>query len=232
MLLEKVENPKNILANIDDAGVKNLIEKLGLKDQVTLVSTSGKTADADVTLKKAQKSHQRGGLVLWCTKDQRSFTISTSLIGEHNLANSCQVLACLLRLEDEKIIAKLESEKVEKAFSSFAGVSRRLDHLSTVNGIEIYEDFAHHPTSVAKVIESFKSSHPEKSLVVAFEPRNATSRRNVFTKQFAESLQKADRVLIGHCQLIREFQQKRMNTKELAKLIGVERLEPTKTTKV
>ena len=56
---------------------------------------------------------------------------------------------------------------------------------------------------------------------MAFEPKNATSRRSFFIKEFASSLSLADRVLLGECvQDKRIPEEERMNTNQLSDLIG------------
>ncbi len=220
LLLELIPTPRNIIANWDDPGVRSLIEKLQLTDHVTQVSTLGKTPQADVVVKDINVGQDS-----WtCNIFVNNFgviPVETKLIGRHNIANIAQVVACLRRIQDDHLIATPTPEAISQGIASFTGVNRRLDLISTIKGIDIYEDFAHHPTSVSHVIESFRCSHPEKRLVVAFEPRNATSRRNVFIKDFANSLGKADQVYLGHCPIDSRIPEgQRMNTAKLAALIG------------
>ena len=100
-------------------------------------------------------------------------------------------------------------------------MQRRLDLLASSGGVDIYEDFAHHPTAVRLVIEGFRTVYPTKRLVVAFEPRSASQRRNVFQKAFADALSLADRVYIGECILdTRIPADQRMNTEQLRASIG------------
>jgi UDP-N-acetylmuramate: L-alanyl-gamma-D-glutamyl-meso-diaminopimelate ligase len=83
------------------------------------------------------------------------------------------------------------------------------------------EDFAHHPTAVRLLIESLKRNFPNRRLIAAFEPRNATSRRKIFENQYAEVLSKSDIALIGACPEDQRIPiEERMNTKNIAKAIG------------
>ena len=115
----------------------------------------------------------------------------------------------------------MSGSRIASAIRSFLNVQRRLDLLASVGGIDIYEDFAHHPTAVRLVIEGFRAVYPQKRLVIAFEPRSASQRRNVFQQAFAEALSLADRVSIGECMQDQRIPpEQRMNTEQLQKAIG------------
>ena len=219
-LFEKVSDKKNILANIDDPGVLNFLEKNSFLDQVTQVSTLGQNTDAEF-----RTISTRTGSKTWTAKvnlgNWGELEFSTNMLGQHNIANLLQVLSTVYRLAEDKIVAKPSLKDLKEAIESFGGVQRRLDHLCSTNDIDVFEDFAHHPTAVGLVLDTFKKSFPDRRLFVAFEPRNATSRRNIFSKRFADSLNLADQVLIGHCPVDKRIPEaERMDTGALAKLIG------------
>ena len=224
-LLNLVEDKSTIIANVDDAGVASLCERLGILNEVTKVSTAGKNNSSQVVVKNLRASNENGKH-LWHAEVQTDefglIKVKTSLSGQHNMANIAQVIGCLCSMKKSgHLVINFSSKEIEDAISSFEGVKRRLDHLGTVNDVEVYEDFAHHPTAVGHVIESFKKAAPERRLVVAFEPGNATSKRNVFQQQFAEKLSLADAVLIGKCPVdLRIPENERMDIHEVSKLIG------------
>ncbi len=226
-LISLVPHLKNVIANVDDAGILNLLKKLGLEKEVFTVSTLGRTADAKVRVlaKGPASMPAAGGKPQWQAEiacpDWGVIKLKTTLTGEHNIANIAQVLAALTTLSRDGVLKKHSVEEIVRAFATFKGVTRRLDHLASGGGVDVYEDFAHHPTAVRLVIEGFRKTNPGKRLLVAFDPRNATSRRNVFTDQFAQSLSLADKVFVGKCtvdQRIPEMQ--RMDTSVLQQRIG------------
>lgn len=224
-LLKLVENKKHIIANVDDPGVEKLLNQLGLRDQVTRVATRGQAKDASVKLLKLDPPRDGGNL--WTLNLQfengKTASIRTSLAGPHNAANICEVVACLEQIHKAGDAKDFPVEKIAAAIEKFQGVQRRLDKLSSVNDIEVFEDFAHHPTAVKAVIESMRALYPERRLLVAFEPKNATSRRSIFMKEFAKSLSLADKVFIGACAVDQRIPDaERMNTGEMARLIGAE----------
>ena len=59
------------------------------------------------------------------------------------------------------------------------------------------DDFAHHPTAIRETLMGLRMAYPRRRLWVIFEPRSATSRRNIFQEAFTESLQIADCVVLA-----------------------------------
>jgi UDP-N-acetylmuramate: L-alanyl-gamma-D-glutamyl-meso-diaminopimelate ligase len=61
----------------------------------------------------------------------------------------------------------------------------------------VVDDFAHHPTAIRETILALKGRFGPGKLIAAFEPRSATSRRNVFQADFADALSVADEVVLA-----------------------------------
>ncbi|MBC7530280.1 MAG: UDP-N-acetylmuramate:L-alanyl-gamma-D-glutamyl-meso-diaminopimelate ligase [Oligoflexus sp.] len=222
-LLNLMPDKKAVIANVDDPGVEKLLNQLNMRDKVTAVATKGTSPDASVRL--LQLSAPKTGEALWTLKvqldDGQTAQLKTSLAGPHNAANICQVLACLWQIYKAGDAPDFPLAKISQAIEEFQGVQRRLDKLSSVGDIEVFEDFAHHPTAVKTVIEAMRAQYPDRRLLVAFDPKNATSRRSVFMKEFAKSLGLADCVFIGACTVDQRIPEaERMNTVEMARMIG------------
>lgn len=86
---------------------------------------------------------------------------------------------------------------VQGAFSSFSGVKRRQEERGEVHGRLVIDDFAHHPTAVKETLKGLRAKYQGRRLLVAFEPRSATSRRAVFQSDYADAFSLADQVFIG-----------------------------------
>jgi UDP-N-acetylmuramate: L-alanyl-gamma-D-glutamyl-meso-diaminopimelate ligase len=67
---------------------------------------------------------------------------------------------------------------------------------ATVDGIRIYEDFAHHPTAVRETLQAIRDAFRPDRIWAIYEPRSATSRRNIFQREMAEALSLADCIAI------------------------------------
>ncbi len=84
-----------------------------------------------------------------------------------------------------------------EACGTFRGVKRRLEPLAAGGGIEVYEDFAHHPTAVRETLGSLRNRFPGAELWTALEPRSNTMRTRRVQESLAGALSGADRVLLG-----------------------------------
>jgi UDP-N-acetylmuramate: L-alanyl-gamma-D-glutamyl-meso-diaminopimelate ligase len=87
-------------------------------------------------------------------------------------------------------------ETMAAGLRAFKGVRRRMEHRGTVNGVSVYDDFAHHPTAIAETIEAVRSAFPGHKVWAIFEPRSATSCRRIFHADFVRALSGAHRVVL------------------------------------
>lgn len=206
---------------MSDNGVARLIAKAGLTDQVTKISTQVNTSvpGSIAALVSWQASPSRWSAQIDTAKFGR-ISLNTNLSGEHNLANLTQVIG-LLALIAEEHDKNWDRTEIASAVERFSGVARRLEFLGESSGIKVFEDFAHHPTAIRKVISGIRNTTPDAHLIVAFEPVNATGRRNILLDDFAEALSSADQVWLGKCPIDERIPaNERMNTATLASKIG------------
>jgi UDP-N-acetylmuramate: L-alanyl-gamma-D-glutamyl-meso-diaminopimelate ligase len=115
--------------------------------------------------------------------------LKTALMGEYNIKNALAAFALCETLGLDLAITKA-------AIEAFRGVKRRQEVIGCPNGVTIIEDFAHHPTAVKQTIEAVQGRFPRAKVFSVFEARSATSRRNVFQKEYAEALGVAQVVLM------------------------------------
>ena len=218
-LMTMTPNPKQIIVNIDDQNINRCLEELGIKEKVTTTSTKYKSSNrAQIQLLEHSASPKKW-TARFSTQNLGKIQLETQLFGMHNISNLAQVLALVDQLHEGKPSANIPL--IAEAFASFKGVTRRLEVVGESNNVTIYEDFAHHPTAVKTVIDGFRKSEPNRRLLVAFEPKNATSRRNIFLEEYAKSFAHADLVYIGACPKdIRIAEEDRMETSKLAERLG------------
>ena len=86
---------------------------------------------------------------------------------------------------------------VQQAFTTFKSVKRRLELRGEVNGIRVYDDFAHHPTAVLETLRAVRERYRNERIWAVFEPRSQTCRRSVFEQAFIESFDPADKTVIA-----------------------------------
>ena len=107
--------------------------------------------------------------------------------GTYNLENALAAVAAAAS-------AGVSLEQAVDSMSRFDGVKRRMERTATVADIAIYDDFAHHPTAIAKSIRSMRRRYPGHRIVVAVEPRSNTMKLGVHNETLADALQDADLV--------------------------------------
>ena len=120
-----------------------------------------------------------------------------ALIGEYNTANA---LAASLVAKN----AGVPEAKIIQGLTDFPGVLRRqqirLDVEATRKAgtpLTLIEDFAHHPTAVVATIAAVREAYVGRTLHVLFEPRSATSHRNIFQRRYATAFRKAHCVYLA-----------------------------------
>jgi UDP-N-acetylmuramate: L-alanyl-gamma-D-glutamyl-meso-diaminopimelate ligase len=123
-------------------------------------------------------------------RGERIVSVDTSLPGIYNLENLVGVVAVAASLG-------VELPAIARAVRRFLGVRRRQEVRGVAQGVTVIDDFAHHPTAIRETILALKGRHGPGKLIAAFEPRSATSRRNVFQADFADALSVADEVVLA-----------------------------------
>src|SRR5690606_28845372 len=90
-------------------------------------------------------------------------TIQWGQTGEHNRMNA---LAALAAAEHLGIAPATGIE----ALSAFRGVKRRMELRGTVHEVDVYDDFAHHPTAIATTLEGLRKQVGRGRILAVLEP--------------------------------------------------------------
>jgi len=137
------------------------------------------------------------------------------LVGEFNRENARAALAAA-----QAAVPTLSQEAAVKSLSEFKGSWRRFEFKGeTPNGALVYDDYAHHPTAVAKTIQGARDKFPDKRIVVAFHP-HLYSRTKSFLKEFAEALSTADKAIVAPIYAAREANDTSVSNHILAEVAG------------
>lgn len=115
--------------------------------------------------------------------------VTWPLIGQFNVENGLAAIAASYH-------ADVSPEIAAEALQKFIPVKRRLEKRGAVRDITIYDDFAHHPTAIAKTIEATKDSSKHQRVVVVVEFASFSMRTGVHAKKMADALAKADAVFV------------------------------------
>ena len=84
---------------------------------------------------------------------------------------------------------------IKKSLKKFTGVQRRMTKIFSKNYNDFYDDYAHHPTEIASILEGVKNVYKKRKIISVFEPHRY-SRVLSLEKKFAESFLKSDIVLL------------------------------------
>jgi len=112
------------------------------------------------------------------------------LIGDFNILNTLASVALLYNLG-------YYYWQIQKALSTFQGIRKRLEKIIENKGIILYDDFAHHPTAIEKVINALRTQYPDRRIWAILEPRSWSMRRNVFQNILPFSFKEANKVIIS-----------------------------------
>lgn len=114
--------------------------------------------------------------------------VKYDLMGEHNMHNSLMAIAATHHVG-------VVTHDACAAMSSFTNAKRRLELRGTVRNIEIYDDFAHHPTAISATLEALRSRVGSNHRILAvLEPRSNTMKLGVNKDDLPAALGRADEV--------------------------------------
>ena len=129
-----------------------------------------------------------------------------SVVGEHNISNS---LAALCVAYNQNI----DKAAIRQGLLNCHGADRRFQKKGVVNGINIIDDYAHHPSEIKATLKA-AANYPHKTLWCVFQPHTYT-RTRVFLKDFADALSHADKVIVTDIYAAREKDPGDISSKDL-----------------
>lgn len=120
--------------------------------------------------------------------------VNWSMTGIHSVRNGLSAIAAAVH-------CGVPPEIAVEGLSEFKGVQRRMTLVGEVNGIQIYDDFAHHPTAIKTTLSGArkqldsqaKTTRPGR-LIAVFEPRSNTMRMGIHQATLPEAFAEADAV--------------------------------------
>ncbi len=174
-----VSKSKKVIINKDD---KN-IHLLNNKSFVTFGLNN-----ADYTAKNIEYSTS-GTIFDIYYKDNLLTNISISLSGEHNVYNTLAVVAAI----NESGLGDIKS--ISKYFDEFTGMGRRFEKIGEIEGITIFDDYAHHPTEIKATLNSAAQKFGKEHVVAVFQPHRYTRLQGLW-EEFKESFENANKIFV------------------------------------
>lgn len=180
-LVRLVPSKGLIISPQDDVNLKQVLAKGCWSEQIQTESTTGW---------KAQKISNDASQFNVYLNNQLVGEVNYQLVGEHNMHNALMAIAAARNVG-------IPIEDACKALSSFNNAKRRLELYGQVDSVQLYDDFAHHPTAILATLEALRSKvGSNKRILAVLEPRSNTMKLGVCKDEIAPSLGRADEVFI------------------------------------
>ena len=169
----------------DDAGAQEVAkraEKLGAK---IITYGQGTQNDAVLTL---LPSGSVGSEFTIQYRDQTHGPIKLLVPGVHNALNATAAFIAALEqgCTSQDCVAGLEG---------FTGTHRRFEFRGEVNGVRVFDDYAHHPTEIDAVLRAARTVVGSGRVLAAFQAHHYY-RTALFSKEFGQALGLADFVVV------------------------------------
>ena len=165
------------------------------KDISAKVVTFGKDERSDYYFTDLHTAKEGYSVFTFNTPSGKKQEVTLKVPGEHNVLNAVAALA----LAD---ILNLDLTLSSKALFAFEGAKRRFEYKGNLKGINIFDDYAHHPTEIKATLQA-ASTYPHKNMWVVFQP-HTYSRTKAFMDEFAEALSLADNIVLTDIYAARE----------------------------
>ncbi len=115
-------------------------------------------------------------------------SIKWALHGKHNVQNALAAVAAAQHVNVDLPI-------IVEALQTFQGVKRRFELRGEVDGIRVYDDFAHHPTAIAHTVNGLRAKVGDERIVAVLQFGSNTMSAGVFTDRIRDALESADEVV-------------------------------------
>lgn len=132
------------------------------------------------------------------------------MAGDYNVLNFLSTIAVAEELG-------ISEHDIRKSLNDFKGVKRRFTRIGTVNGVDIIDDYAHHPTEINMVLKAAKQSTKGRVLAV-MQPHRYTRLRDLFN-EFSTCFKDADQIILAPVFEAGEAPIKGISSNTLAKAI-------------
>jgi UDP-N-acetylmuramate--alanine ligase len=114
--------------------------------------------------------------------------VKMQVTGKHNILNSLLAVAMGLELD-------VPFASIQKGLSEYKGVYRRFELKAEINGIALFDDYAHHPTEITATLEGFRES-TRRRIVVIFQP-HLYSRTRDYHQEFGRAFFSCDALILA-----------------------------------
>ncbi len=177
--LLKIPKSGLVIANYDNKNTIQIVR--GIKAKVI---TYGENSNADYQLKNFRTPPNKTEYSIYSKKDKVYLAnIGLNTPGIFNALNALAAFVVCRTLG-------MDIAKIKNALESYLGCRRRVQYMGNHYDADFYDDYAHHPNEVEKVIVALKGWYPDKKLITIFQPHTYSRTKalmNDFSKAFKDS---------------------------------------------
>jgi len=136
---------------------------------------------------RAELLSEDGSRFMVIHHEQPVAVVRWSQTGLHNVRNALSAISAAKHVG-------VTPDHAIAAVCRFSGVKRRMELLADINGVKIYDDFAHHPTAIATTLDGLRNQVGEEPVIALIEPRSNTMKQGVHQHTLLPSAALADKV--------------------------------------
>jgi len=183
-----------VFACVDDPGARRVAERLA---GGRAIHGFGLAESADYRIAEVSQTPTETSAVVRFP-DGKALPIRLQVPGLHNLRNATAALASAHAFGPGKDVRPALA-----ALRAFAGVGRRFERLGEFGGVEIVDDYAHHPSELVATLAAARQAFPGRRLIAVFQP-HLFSRTAAHGVAMGEALARADLVVVTEVYAARE----------------------------
>jgi UDP-N-acetylmuramate: L-alanyl-gamma-D-glutamyl-meso-diaminopimelate ligase len=173
-LIRTVPSIGKIIFNNDSSSIKKVLKK-GCWSEIEDFGSKGKWSYKKVNENEFEV----------CYEQRSQGNLKWDLIGHHNALNALAAIAAAKHVG-------ISSDNSISALGKFKNVKKRMELLDSIKGINIYDDFAHHPTAIKTTLEGLRSKIGNDRIVAIIDPRSNTMKLGKMKDDLLQSLKEAD----------------------------------------
>jgi UDP-N-acetylmuramate--alanine ligase len=163
-----------LVISSDDAGAQEVLQHVTQQN----ILTFGEADHADVRLHDVVTE---GPVSFALTHAGETYRAQLRVPGHHNAVNAAGAFAVLVSLG-------FEPEAALASSATFGGTKRRFELHAVIDGIQVLDDYAHHPTEVSALLTSARTVADGGRIIAVHQP-HLYSRTRIFASEFAETLE-------------------------------------------
>ncbi|MGX1096600.1 UDP-N-acetylmuramate--L-alanine ligase [Amorphus sp. MBR-141] len=174
---------------LDHPEVQSLVGRI--EDRRMITYGANPQADVRFTDVTSDRGTSRFDVHLYDRVTGREETIADLVLpmpGLHNVSNATAAIAVADRLG-------IGADAIRAGLKAFGGVKRRFTHTGTWNGVDVFDDYGHHPVEIAAVLKAARASTKHKVIAV-MQPHRYTRLHSLFD-EFCACFNDADAVIVA-----------------------------------